>query len=108
MSSIKRYKVLYDSANTTGNWIALDSRYDDGDNVRSIQIDITGTSSVSIQGTTRDVKGIDKSFLDTLPATDISTLNTVTADTAMNLEGPWTYIRVVAVGAGAVKVQGFV
>jgi len=65
--------------------------------------------TVTLQGIVKDVKGIDKSFLDDLTAADITTLAEYTQDERDLLVGPWTYIRVVKAGtAGAARVQGFV
>lgn len=109
MSSVKRFKVLFDAATaSTGSWFALDSRYDESP-TRAIQIDLTVGDTVVIEGTTKDVKGTDKSFLTTLSANEISILGSYTASDADVLEGPWTYIRVRKTGTtGPAKVQGFI
>lgn len=109
MASIKRWKTLYDAvAAGNGDWIALDSRYDESPS-RVIQVELTSTDTIIIQGITKDVKGIDKSFLDTLNANDISVITTISADGSYHLQGPWTYIRAVKTGTTAnAKAQGFI
>lgn len=109
MTSIKRSKVLYDSAAAdTSDWFALDVRYDESPS-RAIQVYVTTGDTITIQGITKDVKGIDKSFLDTLTTADISDIKAYTASEPDVLEGPWTYIRVVKTGTtGQGKVQGFI
>lgn len=109
MASIKRWKVLYDSiAAGNGDWIALDVRYDESP-VRTIQVELTSTDTIIIQGTTKDVKGTDKSFLTSLATDEIATITTISADGAYTLNGPWTYIRAVKTGTTArAKAWGFV
>lgn len=107
---IKRYKVLFDASTaSTGEWFSLDSRYDQSTE-RVVQVDLTVGDTVYLEGTTKDVKGIDKSFLDDLEASDISIIGTYTADnTGDVLVGPWSYIRVRKTGTtGAAKVSGFI
>ncbi len=109
--SIKRFKTLYDTqaAAGTGDWVPLDVRYDDGSEVRTLIISVTSGDTVELQGIVKDVKGMDKSFLDTLQTSDITTLATYTESDNDVLEGPWTYIRVVKSGtSGPCKVSGFV
>ena len=105
----KRFKVLYNSAvAANGNWIDLDTRYED-DTTRVIQVSLTSPDTVVIEGTTKDIKGIDKSFLDTLTADEITTITTVSSDGFYNLTGAWTYIRVRKTGTAAVAlVQGMI
>lgn len=107
--SIKRYKLLLDqTAEGTTDWVALDTRYDE-DPTRSLQIAVTTGDSIRIDVTTKDVKGIDKSFLDTMTASDYTTYDTVTATDTLLVEGPWTYIRVAKTGTnGPAKVLGFI
>ena len=109
MASIKRYKTLYNAqAATTGNWFPLDVRYDINTQ-RIIQVTLTSSDTIVLEGTTHDVRGIDKSFLTTLPASEISTITTISASGPYLLEGPWTYIRARKTGTTAVAtVQGFI
>ncbi len=83
---IKRNKTLYDSiAAGTGDWIALDVRYEEAP-TRPIRVVCASGDTITLQGIVRDVKGIDKSFLDTLQDADISDLAVYTEDTADILE----------------------
>lgn len=109
MTAIKRHKVLFDSsAAETGEWVDLDNRYSET-NERAIQIDVTSGDTITIEGITKDVKGIDKSFLNSLDEDDITTLGSYTSDDNDVLYGPWTYIRVTKTGTtGPAKVQGYV
>lgn len=109
MASIKRWVVLLDStAAATGSWIPLDVRYDK-ETKRAIQGAVTSGDTITIQGITKDVVGMDKSFLTTLETADITTLGTYTADFNDILNGGWTYIRAVKTGTnGRAKIQGFV
>lgn len=108
---IRRWKTLFDSnVNTsgTGAWIALDVRYEEHA-LRSIMGAVITGDTVTVQGITKDIKGIDKSFLTTLETQDITNLNAYTADFNDVLIGPWTYVRVVKTGtAGRAKVEGFI
>lgn len=106
---IRRNKVLYNaSAAGNGSWIALDTRYEKQP-TRAIQGTVTAGDTITIQGITKETKGIDKSFLTTLAAEDITTLDSYTADFSDILNGNWTYIRAVKTGTtGTSKVQGFV
>ncbi len=108
-NSIKRYVEMYNSsAAGSSDWIPLDVRYDESP-VRIIQVELTASDTIAIEGITEDVKGIDKSFLTTLTAKDITTITTISADGSYKLEGPWTYIRVTKTGTTAnAKVQGFI
>jgi len=109
MTAVKRYKTLYDdTAAGTGPWIACDVRYDK-QLIRALQIYVTSGDTITIQGITKDTRGNDKSFLNNLTTADISTLKSYTATDNDDLEGPWTYIRVVKTGTnGQGKVQGMV
>ena len=108
MTSIKRSKVLYD-ASTAGNgdWFRLDSRYDQ-DAQRPLYGTVTAGDTVTIQGTTVDVRGEEDPTL-TLDADDITDIEAFTDDFNKVLNGPWTYIRVKKVGTnGNSKVRGFI
>lgn len=109
MTAIKRHKVLFDAATaTTGDWIPLDVRYENN-SARTIQIILTVGDTVIIEGITKETKGIDKSFLTTLDADDISVIGSYTADGELNLDNPYTYIRARKTGTtGNAKVQGFI
>lgn len=106
---IKRYKQLYNSADAaTSSWIPLDVRYEENSQ-RAIIVSLVSGDTVTIEGTVWDVKGIDKSGLDDLTASDITTLKEYTESEEDVLEGPWTYIRIVKAGtAGVAKVTGFI
>jgi len=110
--SIRRHKVLLDTGQpadqTTGDWIAMDVRYDPTSE-RGLQGVIAAGDTVTIQVTTRDTKGTDKSFLTTLGAEDISTFGVYTTDFNVSLPSGYTYIRAVKSGtAGVAKVQGMI
>ena len=111
MVSIKRHKVLLDqSAAGNGNWVRLDIRYDE-DMQRTLQVDLTVGDTITIEGTTVDVRGGNPAtVLAGLEADDITTIQSFTADgTGDLLGGPWTYIRATKTGTtGNAKVQGFV
>lgn len=110
MTSIKRHKVLYDSsAAGTGEWFRLDSRYEESPS-RAIQVFVASGDTLTIQGTTKDVRGSTPTeVLASLEADDIVDIKAYTASEADNLEGPWTYIRVTKTGTtGTGKVQGFI
>lgn len=109
MSAIKRTKILYNSsAAGNGSWVSLDNRYDQSP-TRSLIISLVSGDTITLQAITQDVKGNDKSFLDSLSSADIVSLKTYTASESDVLEGPWTYIRVVKTGTnGVAKVQGFI
>lgn len=104
-----RHKVLLQTgAATTGPWIRIDNRYQDGID-RAIQVSLQEGDTIRIEGITQDAKGMDKSFLTTLGPNDISVLKEYTESAGDVLQGSWTYIRAVKVGtAGFAKVQGFV
>src|SRR6478736_10294630 len=106
--SIKRWETLLDQAAAgTSDWIDCDVRYEKI-SVRPIIVNLTSGDSIAIQAIVKDVKGIDKSFLDELEDADITTLKTYTTSGNDLIEGNWTYLRVVKVGAnGAARVQGF-
>ena len=107
--SIKRYVVLYnDSAANTGSWIQLDTRYEDYSQ-RTLQFTVVSTDNLILEGTTVDYKTIDKSYLSTLPASDISTITTITSTGTYTLTGPWAYVRVRKTGtAGVGKAEGLI
>lgn len=104
-----RHKVLLQSVDEgAGPWIALDTRYIKYAE-RAIQVAVTNGDEITIQGITKESKGLDKSFLDNLSAADISDIKTYDTNTADVLTGSWTYIRAVKVGdSGFAKVQGFI
>jgi hypothetical protein len=105
----KRHHILYQSAAAgNGDWVQLDTRYED-DTTRVIQVELTASDTVIIQGITKDVKGIDKSFLDDLTAADITNITTISADGFYNLTGAWSFIRAQKTGTAAVAtVQGMI
>lgn len=108
--SIKRHKVLFDSAAAeTGDWYRLDVRYDHDDE-RALQIKVTSGDTVTIEGTTKDQRGLlPEAVIASITEDDISTLKSYTEDSVDNLVGPWTYIRVSKTGTtGNAKVQGFI
>ncbi len=107
--SIKRFKTLLSqSAAGASDWLDLDVRYEKI-SVRPIQISLTAGDTIAIQAIVKDVKGIDKSYLDTLADTDITTLATYTTSANDLIEGNWTYIRIVKTGTnGLAVVEGFV
>lgn len=106
---IKRNKTLYDAiAAGTGDWIALDVRYEEAP-TRPIRVVCASGDTITLQGIVRDVKGIDKSFLDALTDDDISDLAEYTENASDILEGNWTYIRAVKSGTnGRGLIEGFV
>lgn len=106
--SIRRNKVLLDSTSaTTGDWIRLDSRYEDSPE-RSIQISMNSNDTITIQGTTVDIRG-QEDPTDNIKSEDIVDLSSFSAKTSTVLNGNWTYIRAVKTGtSGPAKVQGFV
>lgn len=108
---IKRHKVLYDSsAAGTGDWFRLDNRYDESPE-RILQVYMTAGDTITLQGATKDLKGVDSSTvtasLETEDITDI--VEYISSNAGDVLTGPWTYIRIVKTGTtGAAKVQGFI
>jgi len=95
---------------TAGNskWFDLDVRYEKI-SVRPINGTVTAGDTVAIQATTKDVKGNGLSFLNSLAASDYTTLATYTTNFNDLIEGNWTYIRVVKTGTnGAAVVEGFI
>ena len=108
--SIRRNKLLYDAvAAGTGNWIPLDVRYEDDPVARPLRIVLTAGDTLTLQAIVKDVKGIDKSFLDDLLAEDISTLKIYTESETDVLDGGWTYIRAIKTGtAGKGILEGFI
>lgn len=111
MTSIKRNKVLLDQTTAgDGEWIRLDSRYD-CDSFRTLQVNMSVGDTITIQGTTVDVRGANPAdVIASLTPEDISDLQVFTdSGTGDLLAGPWSYIRAVKVGAtGSAKVQGYV
>jgi len=110
MTAIKRYEVLYNtSAQGTGAWFRLDTRYEETCE-RALQVFVTTGDTVTIEGTTKDVRGSTEQLVTaSIAADEISTLKSFTANGAENLTGPWTYIRVTKTGVnGPAKVLGFI
>jgi len=109
MTSIRRHKVLYDSADAgTGEWIQLDTRYEEGA-TRAIRAYVTAGDTITLQGIVKDVKGGDQTFLDNLAAKEISTIKIYTQSEQDILEGNWTYVRAVKAGtAGAALMEGLI
>lgn len=110
MTTIKRHKVLYDAtAAATGDWFRLDIRYDDTP-LRTIQVELTASDTIVLEGTTKDVRGSTPALvIASLNANDISTITTLSTDAPYLLEGPWTYIRARKTGTAAnAKVQGWI
>lgn len=107
--AIKRHKILLDqTAAGSSDWFQLDTRYED-DTTRIIQVELTAADTVILQGITKDVKGADKSYLDSLDADDIAVITTISADGFYNITGAWSHIRVTKTGtAGNAKVQGMI
>jgi hypothetical protein len=110
MTAIRRTKRLYDAvAAGTGDWVALDYRYDDIAASRPLRIVLTAGDTLTLQGILMDEKGIDKSFLDTLLAEDISTLKIYTTSEVDVLDGTWSYIRAIKTGtAGKGILEGHI
>lgn len=108
--SIRRNIKLYDSASAgTGSWIALDTRYDEDPTSRPLRIVVASGDTLTLQGIVKDVKGIDKSFLDSLLTEEISTLAEYTESQVDVLDGNWTYLRVIKAGtAGKGIIEGFI
>jgi hypothetical protein len=106
---IRRNKVLYNAqAAGTGSWFRLDSRHEESA-TRAIQGVVVTGDTITLQGTTYDVKGSTANVTSNITADDIVTLQTYTASFADVINGPWTYIRVVKTGStGIAKVQGYV
>ncbi len=110
MTQVKRYvQLLNSSLEVTGNWVQLDSRYAK-DQARSLIVSIDAVGdTVTLQGVVKDIKGIDKSFLNTLASEDIATLKIYTQSEHDVLEGPWSFIRAIKQGtAGLAVVEGMV
>lgn len=108
--SIQRYKVLYDSA-TAGNseWFALDTRYQEADITRYLNVNVTSGDTVTVQGILEDAKGIDKSFLDALSSGQIVEIVAVTGNGQVNFTAPYSHIRIVKSGTnGRAFVEGFI
>lgn len=111
--SIRRHIVLLDTlldtALATGDWIPMDVRYDEGIE-RGITGNVVSGDTVVLEVITKDVKGIDKSFLTSLHADDIIVFGTYTADFAVSIPSTYTYIRArKSIGTtGSVKVQGMI
>jgi hypothetical protein len=111
MTSIKRHKVLLDTAaETTGEWFRLDNRYEKSSE-RIVHVDLTVGDTVILEGIVKDVRGSTPTeVLTTVEADDIAVIETFTADSTQHvLTGPWSYIRVRKTGTtGNAKVQGFI
>ena len=109
MTGLRTYtEILNQSAAGNGAWFKLDSRYEKVSN-RSIQGNVTTGDTITIQATAKDVKGIDKTWLSSLAASEITTLKAYTADFNDIINGPWAYIRVVKTGtAGTSRVLGMI
>jgi hypothetical protein len=110
MGTVRRHVTIYDAvAAETGSWVALDARYDDNPVARSLRVHLEAGDTLTLQAIVKDVKGIDKSFLDSLLAADITTLKIYTASEADTLDGGWTYIRAIKSGtAGRGVMEGIV
>lgn len=108
--SIRRHKRLYDAlAAGTGDWIQLDTRYDESPAGRPLRVVLTAGDTLTLQGILKDEKGIDKSFLNSLLAEDISTLKIYTTSQVDVLDGNWTYIRAIKTGtAGKGILEGVI
>lgn len=107
---IRRHKVMYDSsAAGNGDWFRLDSRYEESSD-RVIHVELTSNDTITIQGTTVDVRGGNPATVTAnLEADDIVDITTLSADGTYLLQGPWSYIRAVKTGTTAnAKVQGFI
>jgi hypothetical protein len=109
--SIKRYVQLMNqkAAGATG-WVSLDVRYEKI-SVRPITINMTSGDSIAIYGTTKDVRGPDKSSITALTTAspDVTLLATYTGNANDLIEGNWTYLMVVKTGAnGIATVDGFI
>ncbi len=106
---IRRYVQLYNSiAAATGAWIMLDSRYEELSE-RALVITLTAGDTLTLQGTVRDVKNIDQTYMNNLNVEDIVSLKTYTQSGNDILKGNWRYLRVIKVGtAGVGTIEGFV
>lgn len=105
---IRRYKVLMDqTAAGTGDWYRLDSRYEE-DPSRPLQINVTTGDTVTIQATTKDIRGAEDPTT-TLTSEEIIDLDDFTATTSTLLNGNWTYIRIKKTGTtGNARVSGHI
>lgn len=100
MSFLKN-KSLYNSSDAgTGDWVKLDTAYDN-DKSRALCVYLANASdSIRIEATTVEAEA-DISTADIVP------LKTYTESAGEEFTAPWTYIRAVKIGAnGAAKVQG--
>ena len=109
MGNIRRHVELYNAtAAGTGDWVPLDVRYDDNPASRSLRCVLTAGDTLTLEGIIKDVKGIDKSFLDDLLDNEISTLKIYTASEVDVLDGSWTYVRAIKTGTAGVGIlEGF-
>ncbi len=112
MGAIRRHKLLlqtFEPNLATGDWIAMDVRYDETSE-RAVTGSVVAGDTVVLEVLTNDVKGIDKSFLDSLTAEDIVVFGTYTADFAATIPSGYTYIRArkSAGTTSTVKVQGMI
>lgn len=113
---VTRFKEIYNgSAAYTSQWYQLDTRgvnndmYEGGITISNV----AAGDTVVVEGTFKDVIGVDKSFLASLTASDIAVIQTVTGATSVttvvNITQPFAYIRVRKTGtAGSVKIQGVI
>lgn len=103
---IKSNKVLMNQTTAgTGTTFPLDVRYDLSP-MRAVHGTVTTGDSVTIQGTTWDRRGPDKT---NLASATFHNLGTYTANFTDILNGPWTYIRIVKTGtAGNATVYGMI
>lgn len=105
MGSVRRYVDIYSAiAAGTGDWVPLDTRYEKTPEGRALRVQLTAGDTITLQAITKDVKGIDKSFLTSLLAQDISTLKTYTQSETDLLDGNWTYIRAVKTGTAGIGI----
>ena len=109
MTSAKRYVQLYSAtAAGTSPWFRLDSRYEKI-SVRPLTFSIASGDSFLVQGTTKDFKGIDETYLTNLLTSDITNIGTFTTSGNDLIEGNFTWIRVTKTGsAGLGVVEGFI
>lgn len=108
MVAIKRNVVLLDqSAAGNGDWVRLDTRYDQNTE-RGINISLTSGDTIEIEGVTLDAKDA-VALAAIVESDDIGILGTYTESDADVLTGNWTYIRAVKTGTtGNAKIQGYV
>jgi len=108
MTTIRKSEVLYSGvAAGTGAWFRLDSRYDT-EQLRVLQITLATGDTITIEGTTKDVRGSTEDAVKaSITNDDIVTIGTFTSSGGNTLYGPYTYIRAKKTGTtGYAKVQG--